>query len=120
MIDLGKLILCEYSSKQHCFHVVNLSKALQMNANGIIHNYGLDFIPFALTDSYDKADAICDDMLKLMSKPKKANKMNLIMKPSFCLHPEKESCRGCEFSFDPSLFDPGCTLNRPTEEGDEE
>ncbi len=76
MIDLEKLLLCEYSEKQHCFHIVNLSKALQMNANGILHHYGLDFIPFALTDSYGKANAICDEMLERMTKAKKANTAN--------------------------------------------
>lgn len=119
MIDLGKLILCEYSSKQHCFHVVNLSKTLQMNANGIIHGYGLDFIPFALTTDYDKADAICDDMLKRMKQAQRDTKVNTIRKPSFCVHTEKEHCRGCEYSVDPEMYDPGCRLGMKEGEGDD-
>ena len=26
--------------------------------------------------------------------------------PAFCKHPEKESCRGCEYSVDPEAYDP--------------
>ena len=120
MIDPNKVFVCEYSTKQRCFHIVKLSKALQMNANGIIHNYGLDFIPFALTDSYDKADAICDEMLKLMKKARRGSNVNPIKKPSFCLHPEKTNCRDCEYSLLPDCFDPGCRLDNRKEEGDDD
>lgn len=118
MIDLDKVFVCEYSTKQRCFHIVKLSKALQMNANGIIHDYGLDFIPFALSTDYGKADVICDDMLKLMKKAKQGYNVNPIRKPSFCVHPEKTNCRDCEYSVLPECFDPGCRLEKPTEEGE--
>ena len=118
MIDPNTIFVCEYSTKQRCFHIVKLSKALQMNANGIIHNYGLDFIPFALTDSYSKANAICDGMLKTMKKVKRGYYVNPIMKPSFCVHPEKTNCRDCEFSMLPDCFDPGCRLEKEMKEGE--
>ena len=28
-----------------------------------------------------------------------------------CIYPEKMSCRGCPYSYDPTLFDGGCKLH---------
>ena len=44
LIDLNELYVCEYSARQKVFHIAQLTKALQMNADGIIRGYGLDFI----------------------------------------------------------------------------
>ncbi len=37
-----------------------------------------------------------------------------------CIYPEKDTCRDCEQSYDPSLFDGGCMLHyEKTAEGAE-
>ena len=33
------------------------------------------------------------------------------LKVDECIHPDRVSCRGCEHSFNPSLFDGGCKLH---------
>lgn len=68
MIDFHNLYFCEYSEKQNCFHVVDISKALEMNRNSIINGYGVDFIPFAIADDRVKANALCDKMQRLMEE----------------------------------------------------
>ncbi|MBR3244191.1 MAG: hypothetical protein IKF90_16095 [Parasporobacterium sp.] len=68
LIDLNELYVCEYSARQKVFHIAQLTKALQMNADGIIRGYGLDFIPFALVKDYAEADSVCDKMLELMKE----------------------------------------------------
>lgn len=37
----------------------------------------------------------------------------MITIPAYCIHPEREgkTCRGCEESFEPALFDGGCRLS---------
>ena len=66
MIDLDNLYFCEYSTKLNCFHIAKVPKALQINTNGIMNQFGLDFIPFAVTDSVEKANDLCDQMKKAM------------------------------------------------------
>ena len=59
---------CEYSTKQNCFHIAEIHDAMDSNRFGIIHGHGLDFIPFAITDDFKKANDLCDQMKKLIRK----------------------------------------------------
>lgn len=62
--EIGELLICEYSAKQRCFHIETLAEALQKNRRGIIGGQGLDYIPFAVTDEFDEANKLCEEMRK--------------------------------------------------------
>ena len=64
MKEIGELIVCEYSTKQNCFHIEKFAEALTKNKRGIIDGRGLDYIPFAVTDDFYEANKLCDEMRK--------------------------------------------------------
>lgn len=35
----------------------------------------------------------------------------MISRVAECIYPEARNCRGCSYSYDPSLFDGGCKLH---------
>ncbi len=43
-----------------------------------------------------------------------------IKAPDFCRYPEKENCRGCKYSINPEMYDPGCRLENHTKEGEDD
>lgn len=54
--------------KQKCFHIEELSEALQKNMIGILRGNGTDYVPFAVVDNYDDAHALCNEMTKLVKR----------------------------------------------------
>lgn len=121
MIDIKKLWLCQYSMKLRYFQIIKMKDALKLNGLGITHDNGLDYIPFAVTDDYKKAEAYCDRMFKAMRKGyiEKAEYLCKCEKPFFCRRPEIRGCRGCEYNYVPEGCDGGCMLSKEAEEGED-
>lgn len=65
---MSEFYLCEYSKTQGCFHIETLSQALQANRRIVAARASVDYVPFALCDSYEEASRCVDAMMKMQER----------------------------------------------------
>ncbi len=57
MHDFENGIVTEWSPSQKCFHVFSVREMIQHNQRAFLHGYGADFVPIAIHENDEKADA---------------------------------------------------------------